>query len=207
VYQRLFLFLLLISFIACEENVPVIEVIDFDQYSMVGVTVEKQQEHYELLTRLIELKTEKHAVPNVHLKDSNDKEAYLLELIENKKCVLLVANSTCPACDLAYLNNFPQMRDSLEKKGLDYNFIPIMVRNDRDFQKVERFTKKVKELEKLYSNVYIISDTTANKFNIYGFPVQLYVNKKGIVEHYELGGSHEMDSRKLAKVLQFFDAN
>ncbi|MEQ8908873.1 MAG: hypothetical protein RIC95_06755 [Vicingaceae bacterium] len=61
-------------------------------------------------------------------------------------------------------------------------------------------------MEAHYPEIFIISYSTAQKLNIYGFPVQLYVDKKGIIKHYEMGGSFELSHKKLDMVTKFFSS-
>lgn len=203
-YQLIISFIFLF-FISCKKTPPTIEIIDFNKFSMVGVPVKEQKKITDERFRLIELKTKNHLVPAINLKNSNGEEVRLKSLYNGQKSILLFANSTCPACDIAYQKNFPTIGDSLTKRDIKHRFIPIIVQYDQDIEKADRFKKKKKELEEFYQEVYVISDTIAAQFNIYGYPVQIFLDEIGVVEKYNFGAAYDVNKKRMAEVIDFFE--
>lgn len=206
--QRLLFLFAFFSLVSCEEAVPKIKVIDFDKHKLRaihgGITVKRAEAHSKKMRALVLKSTEGFAIPNVLLKNKLETNLDLYSLTHERKSILLFSSTSCGACSIAYFENFPFIIDSLKRQKIKYNIIPIVVSNERDSEQPDRFKKHLSRFQKFYPEVYVLEDSLSKKFNIYGFPLQLFIDEKGVVKDYQLGASFDGYQKKMKKVFSFF---
>lgn len=189
---------------------PLIEPFDYEKFQLEskahGVKADQAEEHYKEMLQLIKVKTVEHLLPNMPLSRIDGTSLSLRNLIKGKKNILMFSISKCLPCEQAYFQNFPEIKDSLDKKGIKYSLISIVVQKEHHLKKVNSFHEKLTKYESLYGQVYVMKDSLAKSLNVFSYPVQLFINENGVVKHYERGASSKLNSKKLAKVLEFFNS-
>lgn len=207
--KHLLPFLLLLFWIACKEQTPLVQSIDFDSYDLdpkKGITVKMQKAHSKKMDSIFEKSTINFALHNSSLTDENNLEYELYDLIDHEKSILLFGVSNCHFCRKSYFENFPSLIEDLKKSKVKAKLIFILIKGEYDIEKPERFEKYLAESKKYFEKTYIMEMADAEKNNVHAYPSQYYIGENNVIVKHSRGASLDGNLRKFNEITAFFES-
>ncbi|MCB9360267.1 MAG: hypothetical protein H6587_01925 [Flavobacteriales bacterium] len=181
----IFIILFITSLYSCSQEDEIIP-INFSKYEKLFVPPMTQKKSNEIALRQdneIKEKSIGKKIPPITVKDTSGNEVLLKELITQKTLISIV-NAHCGFGLESVTNDLPK---ALEKIKNSINVIILLEKTSEDEIDASRFNRNLKDIIKLYPNVYVIDENDSHKINVYSSPVRYYFNEEGVLIHIKRG--------------------
>jgi len=125
-------------------------------------------------------------IPHLKITDTLGNKKDLQDVLSGKT-IIISSDLYCGFGEEGLLNDFPKAMKRIGAEKNHLRIICLIKKQQDDEENPKRLINTLKELNRYYTDIYIINELESRKINLFANPTRLYINKDKVVTHIALG--------------------